>query len=218
MLKLAKTSKMPCKSWSLQALETCPGSIDPITSNLVDACTGCYAWQGFYNMPPAIAARVHNRDDWKRDAWTSDMVHALRRAEYFRWFDSGDMYSVRLARKILDVMLMTPHCRHWLPTRMYKFRKFEPVIEKMNALPNVVVRLSSDSIHGDTVPGRFTSTIFDPADLEQVPAGATICDAYTRDGKCADCRACWQRDVDVIAYPQHGRSMAALNLKIYSEK
>lgn len=216
MVLLAKTSKMPCKSWSLQALETCPGSIDPLTGDLVPACRGCYATDGFYRMTPAINARAFNRADWKRTAWVEEMVSAIGRAKFFRWFDSGDMYSVHLARKILEVMRLTPGCRHWLPTRMYKFRKFEQTIAAMNALPNVVVRFSSDDIHGETVPGRFTSTIFDPAQPEQA-AGAHICPAYTQQGKCGDCRACWDREVPVTAYPQHGRKMAALNLSITGE-
>jgi len=205
MIKLSKPGKMPCLSWSLQALDTCPGS-KKADGTLVDACKGCYATDGNYLFKNVKGVRVHNREDWKRPEWVSDMVKALDNSRYFRWFDSGDVYDVRLARKILDVMQRTPWVRHWLPTRMHKFPKFRPVLDAMQALPNVVVRLSSDSITGETIAGQTTSTIV--PHHEDAPANATVCEAYTRDGKCADCRACWNPEVSVIAYPQHGRKMA----------
>lgn len=211
MIKLSNTDKMPGLSWSLQAIATCPGSLDPVTGGLVPACQGCYATDGNYLRHNVVAAREHNRKDWKRSRWVADMVAAIDRQEYFRWFDSGDMYSVRLARKILEVMRQTPHVKHWLPTRMHKFAKFETVIDQMNALPNVAVRLSSDGIHGERVTGAFTSTIFDPVTNGASLPNAFTCEAYSRQGKCGPCRACWSRDVDVIAYPQHGRKMAKVN-------
>ena len=36
---------------------------------------------------------------------------------------------------------------------------------------------------------------------------AFVCGAYSRDGKCGDCRACWDKNVKVVAYPAHGRRM-----------
>ena len=81
------------------------------------------------------------------------MVAELDNDRYFRWFDSGDMYSIKLAQKMLEVMKRTPWVNHWLPTRMHKFAKFAAVIAEMEALPNVVVRLSSDSITGGTIDG-----------------------------------------------------------------
>lgn len=204
-IKLSKPGKMPCLSWSLQALDTCPGSKNA-DGSLVDACKGCYATDGNYLFKNVKGVRVHNREDWKRPEWVADMVKALDNSRYFRWFDSGDMYDVRLARKILSVMRATPWVQHWLPTRMHKFPKFRPVLADMQALDNVVVRLSSDSITGGIIDGQTTSTIVPHA--EDAPAGAVVCEAYTREGKCVDCRACWQKDVAVIAYPQHGRKMA----------
>jgi hypothetical protein len=183
MIKLSKASKMPGRSWSLQALDTCPGS-KKRDGSLVDACSGCYATQGNYRFKNVKAPREHNREDWKRDQWVDDMVSELDNDRYFRWFDSGDVYDVRLARKILEVMKRTPWCNHWLPTRMHKFSKFGSVLAEMSALPNVVVRLSSDSITGDTVEGPQTSTI---ATLDNVPGDALVCEAYSREGKCGPC-------------------------------
>jgi len=204
MIKLSKPSKMPCLSWSLQALDTCPGSKDS-TGKLVDACTGCYATDGNYRYPNVIKPRLDNQADWKRDGWVADMVKALDNSRYFRWFDSGDCYDVRLAKKIRQVMEQTPWVQHWMPTRMYKFAKFLPVLESMQSLPNVVVRYSSDSITGETIPGATTSTIVQH--YEDADDSMEVCAAYTRDGKCGDCRACWDKSVQVIAYPAHGRKM-----------
>ena len=203
MIKLSKASKMPGRSWSLQALDTCPGS-KKRDGSLVDACSGCYATQGNYRFKNVKAPREHNREDWKRDQWVDDMVSELDNDRYFRWFDSGDVYDVRLAFKILEVMKRTPWCNHWLPTRMHKFSKFGSVLAEMSALPNVVVRLSSDSITGDTVEGPQTSTI---ATLDNVPGDALVCEAYSREGKCGPCRACWSKDVAVVCYIGHGKSM-----------
>jgi hypothetical protein len=204
MIKLSKTSKLDgILSWSLQALDTCPGSKDS-TGNLVPACQGCYATTGNYRFANVKKPREFNREDWKRDDWIDDMVKALDSSRYFRWFDSGDMYDVRLAYKILQVMEVTPHCKHWLPTRMHKFDKFKHAITRMQSLPNVVVRFSSDSVTGERIEGLNTSTIFS----DNLPVGATECQAYQHDGKCNGCRACYDKSVSVIAYKAHGVKMA----------
>lgn len=215
MIKLSKTSKLDgILSWSLQALETCPASKNK-DGSLVDACKGCYATTGFYQFAPAKNARAFNREDFKRTEWVSDMVMSLDSSRYFRWFDSGDLFSLDLANKILEVMRATPWCKHWMPTRMYKFKKFHSVIAKMQALPNVVVRFSSDSVQGQLVDGVTTSTIF--SDESQLPDNATICRAYEHEGKCNGCRACYSKDVPLIAYKSHGVKMAKV-IKILAVK
>lgn len=207
-IKLSRPSKMPCPSWSLQAIDTCPGSIDPTTNALVPACQGCYATDGNYRFPAVRATRAHNRQDWQRSEWTADMVDAITPHRYFRWFDSGDMYSLQLAEKLYQIMRETPATRHWLPTRMHKFPKFRQIIKKMRALPNVVVRVSSDSINGRyDKRQRHASTIIPFPDT---PTTAILCGAYTRGGKCGDCRACWDPSIQAIAYPAHGRKMQSV--------
>jgi hypothetical protein len=213
MIKLSKTSKLDgIMSWSLQAIDTCPGSSDG-NGGLVPACQGCYATTGNYRFANVKKPREFNRDDWKRDSWVMDMIQALENSRYFRWFDSGDMYDLKLAEKIRKVMLHTPWVSHWLPTRMHKFPKFKRVISEMELLSNVVVRYSSDSVNGEIIPGQTTSTIFSGT----VPAGAVECQAYQHEGKCNGCRACYSKDVPVIAYKAHGVKMAKV-IKIQSIK
>jgi hypothetical protein len=123
------------------------------------------------------------------------------------------MYDIRLAEKIYQVMSLTPWVKHWLPTRMYKFSKFASVIARMQALPNVVVRFSSDSVSGGIIEGTTTSTIFS----DTLPVGAFECKAYEHEGKCNGCRACYDKDVKVIAYKAHGVKMAKV-IKIIATK
>lgn len=205
-IRISVTSKLDgIRSWSLQALDTCPGSLAS-PGVLVDACKGCYATTGNYRYPNVKAPRIENREDWQRLEWVDDMVKALDSDRYFRWFDSGDMYTLGLAEKILEVMKRTPWVKHWIPTRMHKFPKFQMVLSEMQSLPNVMVRFSSDSVTGEFIPGLHGSVIV--PDANTLPAGVTLCRAYENTGKCSGCRACYDKTVDVIAYPAHGVKMA----------
>lgn len=206
MIKISTTSKLDgIRSWSLQALDTCPGSISS-PGELVDACRGCYATTGNYNYPNVKAPRISNKEDWQRIDWADDMVAALDSDRYFRWFDSGDMYSLGLAEKILEVMIRTPWCKHWMPTRMHKFPKFRAVLTAMQALENVMVRFSSDSVTGEYIKGTHGSVIV-PMPIDVKP-GMRLCEAYEKAGKCSGCRACWDKKIPVIAYPAHGVKMS----------
>lgn len=204
MVALSKPGKMPCRSWSLQAIDTCPGSRGP-GGTLVPVCAGCYATGGNYRFRNVKAVREHNRNDWQRADWVTDMVQELDNDRYFRWFDSGDCYDIRLARKILNVMRLTPWTRHWFPTRMYKFEKFKPVLRAMNSLPNVAVRYSADSLDGKAPRGKLVSSVIP---YNSYKTKAIVCGAYDRDGKCGPCRACWDKTVPHVAYVAHGQKMA----------
>ena len=94
-LKISNTSKMPCPSWSLEALTTCAGARHK-DGTIVDACEICYARKGFYRMKNTKNARQYNKQDWKRDAWVPEMVEYLKIFNLFRWFDSGDIYTLSL--------------------------------------------------------------------------------------------------------------------------
>ncbi len=174
--KLSKTSKMPAKSWSLPAWETCPGARS--SGKPAEACEGCYALTGAYQFPSTIKAREHNLEDWKKDDWCDAMVKAIGKDKYFRWFDSGDIYCMELAEKIIEVVRRTPDCKHWLPTRSHK------------AIQGLYGYLTD-----------YTKEYFKPE------KGYALCRAYTRGGKCGDCRACWSNKVDTVAYVKHGKKV-----------
>jgi hypothetical protein len=116
------------------------------------------------------------------------------------------MYSLELAEKMLAIMVGTPSTKHWLPTRMHKFPKFQAIIAKMAALPNVMVRPSSDAVDGTFTKGVHGSTIIPEGNA--IPSGVTVCTAPEQGGKCLSCRACYDKQVPVIGYIAHGKKMA----------
>jgi len=74
MNKLSKTSKLDnILSWSLQALETCPGSLSA-SGVLVDACSGCYATTGCYSFKGTKAVRADNKAAWQEEMKLHDQL------------------------------------------------------------------------------------------------------------------------------------------------
>ena len=217
--KLSGTSKMPCKSWSLPAWETCPSARSE-NGKPVDACSNCYALQGAYQWKPAKELRAYNLENWKLNTWVEDMVILINKEgkrnkkNLFRWFDSGDIYCSDLAKKIEQVLKATPNIRHWIPTRQYKDKKIKVILDRMNTLDNVVVRFSSDSTNGAMLDSSYNSTITpSPEDIKS-SKGVSICRAYERKGKCASCTACWSKKITTIVYPLHGNKINSKKFKV----
>lgn len=202
------------KSWSLEARKTCPAAWDSVKKDWADVCKDCYAVGGNYRFPNVKEPRAMNKVDWKRADWVADMVAEISaNSLYWRWFDSGDLYKVELAEKIYQVMLQTPQVKHWLPTRSYLIKGFKEICDKMQALPNVQLRFSSDSVVGKYTKGLHRSVV-GTRDVLESHSDITICSAYAKnpdkpkDVRCNGCRACWT-DVAVIGYVAHGKNMTA---------
>lgn len=204
---LSKVQKMDgILSWSLPAMKTCPGAVED-SGEVVDVCQHCYAMQGRYVMSQVNEPREFNKRDWKRDGWVRDMICLLQDSRYFRWFDSGDIYHPWLASKIHEVVQGTPWCNHWIPTRSYKIERIRPRLEAINAEPNAVVRYS-----GDYTDGTYDAEVLAPnaaivvPSEDDVPKGVHLCPARKNSPpRCNGCRACWDANVAVVAYPLHGR-------------
>ena len=199
---LSKTSKLDgVKSWSLLAKKTCPGSKN------ASVCNGCYALGGFYNMPTVIQPRVENQKNWKLASWVDEMVAALKNERFFRWFDSGDIYKLELAEKILAVCERTPWVNHWIPTQSWDIEKFQPILRKIDALPNAVVRASAKHVDRPIDSFQNSSVVLSGPDKAS-ELNVTICHSFNNAGKCGSCRACYDKTAKTIGYVQHGKTMA----------
>lgn len=204
MIKFSQTQKMQIfretvASWSLQAGTSCPASKD------AEVCKGCYAKKGSYHYPTVKAVRSHNRADYHRADWVSDMTSEInKRFTYFRWFDSGDVESVELANKIYEVIKNTPNTKHWLPTRTDKIPKINSVLLKISELPNVALRRSADNYGFKKERNGVNTYVIRKEDISYASScGIFICPVtVNKDRKsCDDCTMCYTSQA--VAYLLH---------------
>lgn len=199
MIKLSKPSKMPCKSWSLPVNEdVCKGMLDA-TGNVKPVCKVCYAKKGFYHMSNTKQVREHNLTFSKSKHWVNTMVDAIYNERYFRWFDSGDVYSNAFLLKLYEVCKATPTTKHWIPTKCRELYR-QDTWKMLEELPNVVVRYSSPSIHGLYQDKHRATTV---QKIGKSNKDLFYCPSSNQEGKCRNCRACWNDNIKVVAYKIH---------------
>ena len=186
---LSAPSKMPGPAFNLPAQACITGS--KLVKIPGSVCAGCYALKGRYrfrNVKEALARRLAGLTHAE---WIPAMVVLIDNTPWFRWHDSGDLQGVQHLKNIFEVCKLTPLTRHWLPTREAKFLPLNS-----DSIPkNLIIRLSGHKID-KPAPGfwPWTSTV--------VTAGKS-CPAAEQDNQCKDCRACWDRGTDNIAYGLH---------------
>lgn len=218
---LSETTAMSCYSWSLPAVASCPGRV---ANNSNDICYGCYAQIGRYGLPQIMdtqAARlawtIESLKTKREKEWITTLVMAIRKVtknqprkqRYFRWHDSGDIFSPTYCRMIIEVCKRTPEVRHWLPTRSWRL-PWVDVIRELASLPNVIVRPSALTFD-DAAPvvdglGKGSTAI---TSLDRLPKGHRLCPKTTanyQEASCKSvgCRRCWESR-QPVAYYVHGR-------------
>lgn len=195
---LTNTSKMPGKSFSLSAhLCNVGGKLSKVEGSV---CSKCYAKKGHYVQGNVIQAQARRLSKLKTlRVWTEDMVELLSRAswpnaEFFRWFDSGDLRGPKLLQAIIEIAERVPHVNFWLPTKEYELANKGG----SNAPSNLVIRVSSPLIGQRPLPVR------EPLKTSTVDSGEGYsCPAYKQGGSCGPCRACWDHSVGNVDYPLH---------------
>ena len=206
---LGYPSKMPGTAYGISAkacitgakLATVPGSV----------CHGCYALKANYLYPSVAQAHETRLQGLSNPAWTGAMVMMLNHAHttgkgrngpiaigWHRWHDSGDLQSVAHLEKICDVARQTPKIKHWLPTRelgiVKAFQRAGGVVPS-----NLVIGVSATMIDGEpTQAWPTTSTVH-----EFKRHKGRACVAPKQEGKCGDCRACWNPKVANVSYHKH---------------
>ena len=187
---LSKPSKMPGWSIGLPAkecktggkLQAVPGSV----------CFDCYAMKGCYVFKVVQDAQYRRLAAIKHPLWVGAMAHLInsKKANVFRWHDSGDVQDEEHLIKIFAVCKLTPKIKHWLPTREAWIKAFLPECPE-----NLVIRFSAPIVYQEA-PASW------PNSSEVVTAGATW-PAASQDNECRDCRACWDATIKTIKYGKH---------------
>ena len=188
---MTRTSKMPGLSYSLPAWECKTGSKLRKIKNSV--CSMCYALKGNYTRYKAIKAAQYVRlKSLQNEFWTKAMVAQITRQKYFRWHDAGDVQDEDHLMKIYAVCKLTPHVKHWMPTREAWVK------DHLHYKPdNLVIRFSGTMIdQPEVMSWPNTSTV-------TTKPGTRTCTAPDNGGQCGSCRACWNKDVKNIAYGKH---------------
>ena len=183
-----RTSKMPGLSYSLPAWECKTGS--KLRKIKGSVCASCYALKGNYTRYKAIKAAQYVRLKSLQDSrWIEAMTAQVKRSEYFRWHDAGDVQDLNHLNKIFEVCRLTPNTRHWMPTREAWIK------DHLASKPdNLVIRFSPPMIRQRTDTWPNSSMV--------VETGAT-CPAPAQGGKCGSCRQCWDPAVKVVSYGKH---------------
>ena len=195
---LSNPSKMPddSQSFGISAKQCKTGSqLAKIPGSI---CEECYALGGFYIM--ASTTKAHDKRIQKiySPEWVPSMIALAKRKPFFRWFDSGDIQSMRMLKNIVKIAVAVPTTTFWLPTKENKM--VASYLKKHGAFPNnLIVRVSAPMIDGQP-PKRFelTSTVH----KTDAPIGHE-CNAHNQDNKCMDCRACWNPSIKNISYKYH---------------
>ena len=163
-------------------LQAVPGSV----------CFDCYAMKGCYVFKVVQDAQYRRLAAIKHPLWVGAMAHLInsKKANVFRWHDSGDVQDEEHLIKIFAVCKLTPKIKHWLPTREAWIKAFLPECPE-----NLVIRFSAPMVDQEA-PASW------PNSSEVVTAGAT-CPAAQQDNECRDCRACWDSNIKTIKYGKH---------------
>jgi hypothetical protein len=142
-----------------------------------------------------------------RDTWVAVMTAAVTwgsrlqsgtpnasspRQPWFRWHDSGDVFSPRYADMINAVCANLPDVRFWLPTRSWhNTPRILRQLVVLAELPNVAVRPSALKLQEDAprIDGLDAGT--------GVKSDGYNCPASSQGNACLSCRKCWSKEAPV---------------------
>tara|TARA_R110002050_G_scaffold208497_1_gene344507 strand:- start:720 stop:1352 length:633 start_codon:yes stop_codon:yes gene_type:complete len=194
-------TKMPGTTYAVDAfackvgskLRNIPGSI----------CSKCYTIKLQKLRPSVDQGYKTNLLKWVNRSSSKDWVDAIVfqinrycKDGYHRWFDGGDCQSLEMLKAINEVAKLTPHIKHWLPT---KEKGIVKAFGLKNITPNLIIRVSSAMIDGQPLNSfDWTSTVH-----HEKPHYGFECGALKRGNNCGSCRACWNKEISNISYKKH---------------
>lgn len=187
-MKLSRTSKMPCHSYGHPYCRT--GSKLRCIPDTV--CSNCYVhtYPTTYLFPSTKRANLERFEALSNPLWDIELAVLIEEAgeDYFRWHDIGDIVNLQHYRAICRVASLTPHVKHWLPTKEWYLTQY--LGEKPK---NLTVRFSLFFLEQDRPP-----TLPDSVLTSGVASANWICPASKQDGKCLRCRMCWEDSKHIV--------------------
>jgi Gene product 88 len=206
---LGYPSKMPGTAYGISAKACVTGA--KLAQIEGSVCHDCYALKANYLYPSVAQAHETRLQGLSNPAWVGAMVMLLQHVHttgkgrngpikrgWHRWHDAGDLQSVEHLEKICEVARQTPHIKHWLPTRelgiVKTFQRNGGTVPK-----NLVIRVSATMVDGDATQAWPTTSGVHHNKRHKGRA----CPAPKQDGKCGDCRACWNPRVKHVSYHLH---------------
>ena len=193
---LSKPSKMPCPSLSIPA-ESC--RIGAVLRKIKGSvCSDCYACKGNYVFPSVKNALKLRLESTKKPYWVDAIVFIINKKglKYFRFFDSGDIQSVKMLDNICEIARRCPSCKIWLPTRETGI--LQAYVKPIPA--NLIIRISAKMIDGPA-PERLARKL--GFTVSTVSTGAFNCLAPKQGGECRECRKCWDKETFKVSYKKH---------------
>lgn len=198
---LSSPSKMPCYSYSIPAWECKVGSKLREIPNSV--CSGCYATKGRYLFSNVKDAQYRRFGTINNERWVEAFVYMIKQKAmtYFRWHDAGDLQSVQHLANIIEIAKQCPDCKFWLPTREVDI--VNEYLSQNSEIPNnLIIRVSGSMIDGKA-PTGFIEKWGLVGSTVTTDESKVNCFAFQNDGKCGECRKCWDKDVAEIIYKKH---------------
>jgi hypothetical protein len=191
---------MPCQGWSVPALACKTGS--KLAQVEGSVCHGCYALKGFYRMPNVQRTLQARLALMESPEWVPAMIakiHATEKSGFFRWFDSGDLQTLKTLKSIVRIAIALPDIQFWLPTKEYGI--VSKYVELFGSFPpNLTVRLSAYMVD-KAGPNSLAEGL--GVTTSEVSSTAGTCPAPTQGNKCGECRACWNKDIQTVTYRMH---------------
>lgn len=195
---LGKPSKMPGLSYGISAHHCNVGA--KLAQVQGSVCHGCYALKANYQYPSVAAAHAKREANLGTPAWIDAMAFMIRRSgeTFFRWHDSGDIQSLGHLLAIVRIAEELPKVSFWLPTREKALvRQYQRAFGEFPA--NLVVRVSGAMVDGPAPSGFANVSVV----VSDATHSSNACPAPRQGNRCLDCRACWDRNVRIVAYTQH---------------
>lgn len=196
---LSKPSKMPGYGYSLPAHACLTGS--KLAEIPGTPCHKCYAMRGNYLYPSVRSGLTKRLEAIENLRWVEAMTLLIRSRcsnkgiDYFRWFDSGDLQSSDMLSRIIAVCNATPDIQHWLPTQERTF-----IAQFNDHLPdNLCVRISTTKVGAPPALNRRLNAQTSTVNWNK----GFQCGAQSRGNQCGPCRACWDKSIPNVNYPQH---------------